>query len=81
MASIDLLKDPTKLEFLKDVNVCFAMNLVRESNAFMGGVLLICTMDYTQIQPIHGHPVLILIHIVPCFKMVVLKTSVCANSD
>ena len=47
----------------------------------MGGVLFIFSMDHTQIQPIEGHHFLTSIHIIPCYKMVVLRNSVRAHND
>ena len=47
----------------------------------MGGVLFIFSMDHTQIQPIEGHPFLTSCHIIPCYKMVVLRNSVRAHYD
>ena len=49
---------------------------VRNSTSFMGGVLLIGTLDHLQIQPIHGRPFLTASGIMTCFKMVALKHSV-----
>ena len=54
---------------------------VRHNNIFMGGVLLIFSMDHTQIQPIDGRPFLTSAHIISCFKTVELQHSVRASSD
>ena len=54
---------------------------LRDSNIFLGGLLIICTMDHTQIQPINARPFLTSTHIIPCFKMVALETSVRASGD
>ena len=54
---------------------------VRDSNIYLGGVLMIFTMDHTQIQPIGGRPILTSCHIITCFKMVALKHSVRASGD
>ena len=54
---------------------------VRNSNIYMGGVLIIFSMDHTQIQPIGGRPFLTSCHIIPCFKMVALEHSVRASND
>ena len=35
----------------------------------MGGVLIIVSMDVTQIHPIWGHQFLTSCHIISCFKM------------
>ena len=57
------------------------MRRLRESNIFLGGILLICTLDHTQIQPIKQSPFLTSSHILPCFKMVELTRSVRASGD
>jgi hypothetical protein len=54
---------------------------VRNSNIYMGGILIIFSMDHTQIQPIDGHPFLTSCHIIPCFKMVAIEHSVQASND
>ena len=54
---------------------------VRETNIFFGGVLIIFTMDHTQIQPFDASPFLTSIHVIPCFRMVALETSVRASGD
>ena len=54
---------------------------VRGSNIFLGGILLIGTLDHLQIQPINGRPFLIANSIIPCFKMVQLVSSVRAIGD
>ena len=49
---------------------------VRNTDIFMGGVIIISTMDHTQLQPINGRPFLLSTHVVTCFKMVKLQSSV-----
>lgn len=49
------------------------MRQVRNSNIFMGGVLLIFTIDHSKIQPIRGRPFLTSCHVIPYFKMVTLE--------
>ena len=66
-------------EFLATFDIIFRK--IRHSNIYMGGTLLIFSMDHTQIQPIEGHPFLTSCHIIPCFKMVNLKHSVRAAND
>ena len=39
------------------------------SNMYMGDVLIIFSMNHTQIQPIRGHKFLTSCHIISCFKM------------
>ena len=98
MAIIKLLSKPTKLDFLRSVDIIFfdemgqvsslllsmldmILRKVRHSNIYMGGVLLIFSMDHTQIQPIDGRPFLTSSNIVSCFKMVCLEHSVRAHND
>ena len=54
---------------------------VKKSNIYMGGVLLIFTMDHLQIKPINGRPFLTSANIIPCFKMVNLQHSMRAWDD
>ena len=66
-------------EFLATFDII--LRRIRNSNIYMGGVLFIFSMDHTQIQPIEGHHFLTSIHIIPCYKMVVLRNSVRAHND
>ena len=54
---------------------------VRDSNEFMGGVIIISTMDHTQLQPVSGRQFLLSSYVITCFKMVKLETSVRASRD
>ena len=54
---------------------------VRNSNIYMGGVLIIMTLDPCQIQPDKGRPFMTSVHTISCFKMVNLHHSVRASSD
>ena len=45
----------------------------------MGGLILITTLDHTQIQHVEGLPFLTPLHIIPCFNMVTLEFSVLSN--
>ena len=47
----------------------------------MGGVLIIFSMDNTQIQPIGGHQFLTSCRIISCLKMAALENSVRASND
>ena len=47
----------------------------------MGGLLLICTLDHKQLQPVTGRPFLLLAHIISCYRFVILKGSVWASND
>ena len=49
---------------------------LRKSSAPFGGVLLIGTMDHTQLQPIGSLPFLLSTSVLTCFTMVQLKESV-----
>ena len=50
-------------------------------NIYMGELLIIFSMDHTQIQPILGRPFLTSFHIIPCFKIVSLENTVWAYDD
>ena len=54
---------------------------LRDTNIFMGGVIIICTIDHTQLQPVEGRPFLTSSHVITCFKMMKLTTSVRAAGD
>ena len=54
---------------------------IRDINIFMGGLLMIATMDHAQLQPIQGRPFLLSSHIITCFKMEMLKSSVRSPGD
>ena len=43
---------------------------VRGCSTFMGGVLIIGTIDHMQIQPINGRPFLTASAVIPCIKMI-----------
>ena len=57
------------------------MRKVKDCDIFMGGVLMICTMDHKQLEPVNGKPFLLSSHIVTCFSVVRLNHSVRASSD
>ena len=54
---------------------------VKDTNIFFGGVIIICTIDHTQLQPVEGRPFLTSSHVITCFKMAMLETSVRASND
>ena len=54
---------------------------VKDTNIFMGGVLIISTIDHTQLQPVQGRPFLTSSHVITCFQMTMLCTSVRASND
>ena len=55
---------------------------IRGNSQYMGGLLIICTLDHTQIQSFgRNRPFLTSSHIIPCYKMVNLSHSVRAFGD
>jgi predicted GIY-YIG superfamily endonuclease len=54
---------------------------VRGSDQFLGGVLLIATIDPLQLKPIDGRPFLVSPFVITCFRFSVLKHSVRAAND
>ena len=54
---------------------------IRQNSIPFGGVLIICTLDHTQLRPIRGLPFLVSTHILSCFRMTRLQHSVRASSD
>ena len=66
-------------EMLSVLEIIFCR--VRGNNIFMGGVLIISTMDHTQLQPVNGRPFLLSTHVITCFRMIKLECSVRASGD
>jgi predicted GIY-YIG superfamily endonuclease len=54
---------------------------VRDNSMFMGGVLVIATLDHMQLQSIGDRPSLLSPHIMTCFDTVMLHHSVRASGD
>ena len=55
---------------------------IRNTQIVFGGVLIIGTLDHTQLLPVSGRPLLLSSLIITCFVMVNLKTSVrCVDDD
>jgi len=54
---------------------------IRKNNIFLEGVVIISTMDHTQLQPVKGRPFLLSTHVITCFKMVKLEACVRAARD
>ena len=54
---------------------------IKKSNTYMGGTLIIFTMDHLQTTPIKERPLLVSSQIIPCFQMIALKFSVRAADD
>ena len=57
------------------------MRRLRNNCMYLGGLLIISTLDHTQIQSINGRPFLTSSNIVTMFTMVALKHSVRAADD
>ena len=83
-----LLRNPTKLQVLKQLNLLFIDEIgqistemlalldkilqnIRGNHIFMGGLLIICTLDHKQLQPVSGRPFLISAHIISCFRFII----------
>ena len=64
-------------EILTALDIIFRK--VRSSDMYMGGILLICTMDHRQLEPVNGRPFLTLPNIVSCFEFYELEYSVRAH--
>ncbi len=54
---------------------------LRNSNVYFGGVLLVFTLDHTQILPYDARPFLTSTNLISCFRMVLLTRSVQAADD
>ena len=60
----------------------FILIHVRKSNVFMGGLLLVGTMDHMQIQPANNQRQFLTENqIMSCYKMVVMEHSVRSTGD
>ena len=57
------------------------LQYIRGNNIFMGGLLIISTLDHKQLQPVSGRPFLVSAYIISCFRFVILKHSVRAAGD
>ena len=66
-------------EYLSTLDII--LRKVRGSNIFFGGILVIFTMDHTQLQPVQGRPFLTSCYVLSCFKTVSLVCSVRASND
>ena len=54
---------------------------IRNSPAYMGGILVISTMDAAQLPPVNGRPPLLSPHMLTCYSFCELKHSVRAGLD
>jgi hypothetical protein len=68
---------PVQLMLVLDIILRRIWNL----NQYMGGVLLISTMDPQQLRPVNGLPAMLSPFIITCFKFVQLVHSIWANDD
>ena len=66
-------------DFLAVVDII--LRRLHENSLYLGGLLVICTLDHLQIQSIESRPFMISMHIISCFSMVKLKSSVRASND
>ena len=55
--------------------------VIRHSTAFMGGVLVVSTMDWKQLKPIHGLPAMLSPSMITSFNFCSLTESVRAGGD
>eukprot|EP00957_Ditylum_brightwellii_P130117 9924812-Ditylum_brightwellii.AAC.1 len=53
-------------EFIQTIDI--VLRQLRDNNIFLGGVLLIGTLDHTQIKSISGHLFLMSVHRVPALE-------------
>ena len=73
----ELVQSTSELIFF----VKIILRRLQKNNIFLGDVLIIFTMDHTKIIPFKYRPSLTSTHVLPCFRMVVLETSVRASGD
>ena len=66
-------------ELLSSIEIIFRR--IHENDIFMDGVVIIITIDHTQLQPVDGRPFLLSTNVITCFKMIKLQTSVRAAGD
>lgn len=57
------------------------LRTVRKNTSFMGGVLIIATMDNMQLPPVNGRPPLLSPHMITSFSFHLLLNSVRASQD
>jgi predicted GIY-YIG superfamily endonuclease/DNA replication protein DnaC len=57
------------------------LRLVRNSKMFMGGIIIIATMDQLQMRPIRGQPVLLSYFLLTSFRLARLDQFVRASTD
>ena len=83
LRSIDMLVFDEMGQYSAETIATFDVILrnIRNSNIYMGGVLIIFYMDHTQIQPIGVHTFLTSCHITYFFKNFTLENSVRDPND
>ena len=69
----------TSAEFWATIDII--LRRIRNTNIYLGGVLIIGTIDHTQIQPIEGRPFLTATHMLSCWRMIALRNSIRASTD
>ena len=57
------------------------MRRVRGSSTWMGGMVIVTTIDDKQLKPVNGYPLLLSPHILTCFRVAVLRHSVRSSAD
>jgi len=57
------------------------MQHVRGSSTWMGGLLIITTINDKQLHPIEGYPMLLSPHILTCFRVAILSESIRCAKD
>ena len=66
-------------DFIATVDII--MRRLQNNCIYLGGLLLVCTLDHNQIQSINGRPFLTSSNLIPMFCMIALKHSVCASDN
>ena len=66
-------------DFIATIDII--LRRLRNNCIYLGGVLIISTLDHTQIQAIDGRPFLTSSNIIPMFNMIALQHSVRAADD
>ena len=57
------------------------MRRIRGVSAYMGGMMIITTIDDKQLRPVTGYPLLLSPHILTCFRVIILSESVRSADD
>ena len=69
----------TASEIVASLDIIF--RTIKQSNIYMGGVLIMFTLDHMQIRPIHRRQFLTSSNVISCYTMVSLQHSVRASQD